>query len=62
MKLAAAISNEYPKADQNRVWRVIRENEMKDNADYSAYNFRNKRPEDDFKESRTFPAAGLNPQ
>ena len=30
---------------------------MKDNADYSAYNFRNKRQEDDYKESGAVPAA-----
>jgi hypothetical protein len=57
MELAAAVCDEYPKAGQNRVWRVIRENGMKDNADYSAYNFRNKRQEDDYKESGAVPAA-----
>ena len=57
MEFAAAVCDEYPKVGQNRVWRVIRENGMKDNADYSAYNFRNKRQEDDYKESGAVPAA-----
>jgi hypothetical protein len=30
---------------------------MKENADYSAYNFRNKKQEDEFKESGVLPSA-----
>jgi hypothetical protein len=57
MELAAAVCEEYPNAGQNRVWRVIRDNGMKENTDYSAYNFRNKRQEDEYKESGTLPTA-----
>jgi len=35
----------------NNVWRIIDENKIKDNSDYSCYNFRNKRQEEEYEQS-----------
>lgn len=52
---AAELADEVKKrcsfAKQNRVWDVIRDNDLKNNTDYSAYNFRNKKQEDSFEET-----------
>ncbi len=34
---------------QNLVWKAIKENHLKDNPDYSSYNFRNKKQEEDYE-------------
>lgn len=47
----------FPAARQNKIWEAIRDNDVKNNPDYSAYNFRNKKQEDDFKESGKLPKA-----
>ena len=49
--LAAAIKEQLPNISRNRVWKTIKNNDMKNNRDYSAYNFRNKRLEDLYKET-----------
>ncbi len=36
---------------QNNVWRIIDENKIKENPDYSCYNFRNKRQEEEYEQS-----------
>ncbi len=36
---------------QNNVWRIIDENKIKGNLDYSCYNFRNKRQEEDYEQN-----------
>jgi len=36
---------------QNNVWRIIDENKIKENLDYSCYNFRNKRQEEEYEQS-----------
>lgn len=36
---------------QNTVWRIIDENKIKENPDYSCYNFRNKRQEEEYEQS-----------
>lgn len=59
MELADAVCEKYPGAGQNRVWRVIQDNGVKDNTDYSAYNFRNKKQEDQYRESGVLP--GVTP-
>ena len=48
-ELAAAVKALYPRATTNGVWAAIRECKVKDNPDYAAYNFRNKKQEDEFK-------------
>ena len=57
MELAEEVRKQYPRARQNRVWDVIRENGVKDNRAYSAYNFRNKKQEDEFNASGYLPLA-----
>ena len=51
IELAAEVQKIYPQAKQNDVWKVIAENDLKNNPDYSAYNFRNKKQEDNYKET-----------
>jgi len=55
MELAAEVKKSYPAASPHQVWRVLSENGIKENADYAAYNFRNKKQEDEFKESGKLP-------
>jgi len=50
MDLLKEVKIAVPSAKQNVVWEIIRENGMKENMDYSAYNFRNKRQEDTYEE------------
>lgn len=57
MDLVRAIRAEFPAANQNRVWDAIRDNDMKNNLNYAAYNFRNKKQEDEYKKSDTLPKA-----
>ena len=40
---------------QNDIWRIINENKIKDNTDYSIYNFRNKSQEELFEKTGTVP-------
>jgi predicted HTH transcriptional regulator len=50
-ELADEVKKLLPIASQHLVWNVIKENDIKNNLDYSAYNFRNKKQEDEFKEN-----------
>ncbi len=53
LELVEKVQIKYTKAKQNEVWKVIAENDLKTNIDYSAYNFRNKKQEDSYKETGT---------
>ncbi len=55
MDLVAEVKKVIPGAKPNDIWEVIRENGLKDNPDYSAYNFRNKKQEDKYKETGEVP-------
>ncbi|MBT8358483.1 MAG: ATP-binding protein [Deltaproteobacteria bacterium] len=57
MQLAAAVQEKISTVPRHKIWHVISENDMKNNLDYSAYNFRNKSQEDDYKRSGYIPAA-----
>lgn len=57
MQLAAAVQEKLPTVPRHEIWHVISDTDMKNNPDYSAYNFRNKSQEDMFKESGHIPAA-----
>lgn len=57
LELVAAVRKEHAPAKQGQVWKAIAENDMKNNTDYSAYNFRSKKQEEDFKENGTLPTA-----
>ncbi len=51
IQLAQAVKEKLPDASRHKVWEVIKKNNMKDNTEYSVYNFRNKMHEDQYKES-----------
>ena len=57
MELAAEVKHRLPKVNQNDIWWAIKENDLKDNTDYSAFNFRNKKQEDHYKETGAVPSA-----
>lgn len=50
-ELAREVYKKLPEVKQHEVWGCIKENGIKDNLDYSAYNFRNKKQEDNYKKS-----------
>lgn len=56
MELVTEVQKRMPAAKQGEVWQVITENKLKDNSDYSAYNFRNKKQEDEFRSSGKVPS------
>lgn len=49
MELVNEVKKHKPEANTNEIWRLISENHIKTNEDYSAFNFRNKRQEDDYR-------------
>ncbi len=55
-ELAAAVKKQMPDAGQNVIWDVIKENDLKNNRAYSAYNFRNKMHEDGFQQTGKLPS------
>ena len=57
MQVAAAVQEKIPTVPRHVIWHVISDNDIKNNLDYSAYNFRNKSQEDNFKESGHLPVA-----
>ncbi|UPU37469.1 ATP-binding protein [Geomonas paludis] len=57
LELAAEVKKAIPAATSPQVWQIVRENGLKENPDYAAYNFRNKKQEDEFKSSGLLPAA-----
>lgn len=52
LDLVAEIKKKVPNASQNAIWKLLAENGLKGNPDYSAYNFRNK------KQAASFEATG----
>ncbi|MBL4898706.1 MAG: ATP-binding protein [Colwellia sp.] len=57
LELVDEVRKIYPAAKQGDVWSSIAENDIKNNLDYSAYNFRSKKQEDNYKESGDLPKA-----
>ena len=57
LELASEVKKALPTSTQNQVWQVVKENDMKNNSDYAAYNFRNKKQEDEFKKSGYLPTS-----
>jgi predicted HTH transcriptional regulator len=55
LELVEEVQKLYPAAKKGEVWNAISENDMKNNQDYSAYNFRSKKQEDNHKESGVLP-------
>jgi len=56
LELVTEVQNMYPLAKQNDVWKVIAENGLKNNPDYSAFNFRSKKQEDKYNETNVLPS------
>lgn len=55
VELAAEVKKARPNVVQHQVWQVVKDNDLKNNPDYAAYNFRNKKQEDEFRESGQLP-------
>ncbi|KAF0652051.1 putative transcriptional regulator [Cyanobium sp. Copco_Reservoir_LC18] len=55
MELVEQVKAMLPTAKQGQVWKVIADNDLKANRQYSAYVFRNKKQEDDYKATGTVP-------
>jgi len=51
MDLLDEVKKAMPDAKSNAVWDIIRGNGLKENSDYSAYNFRNKKQEDRYMQT-----------
>lgn len=56
MEVAAEVMKRIPHVNIRHVWEVISDNNLKNNPDYSAYNFRNKKQEDDFRAHGKLPS------
>ena len=56
-ELAHAVCEIVPNIGSQEVWTAIKENGIKFNPDYSIFNFRNKKSEDEYLENGTIPAA-----
>ena len=55
MEFAQEVQRRLPDSSPKDVWRCIRENGLKDNPDYSVYNFRNKKQEDEYQRTGHVP-------
>jgi hypothetical protein len=51
IQIADEVKKALPSAGQNEIWQAVKDNGVKDNTDYSAYNSRNKKQEDHYQES-----------
>ena len=60
MELADKVKKILPLAHRCNVWSVIKENDIKNNLDYSAYNFRNKKHKNKYKEAGEVPSGTPN--
>ncbi|MBN1458947.1 MAG: hypothetical protein JXA57_05385, partial [Armatimonadetes bacterium] len=54
-ELVEAVKEVVPDAKHHEVWQAIKDNGIKQNPDYSAYNFRNKSQEDNYKATGEVP-------
>lgn len=55
IQVADEVKKKCPDCGRNDVWRIIKENDIKNNFDYSAYNFRTKEHEDKYKQTGEIP-------
>ena len=56
-EVAKEVKEQLPEIPRNKVWEIIKNENMKNNEEYSVYNFRNKKQEDSYKETRILPRA-----
>lgn len=54
-ELSDAVKKTLPTTKQSSIWDCIKENGLKENTNYSAYNFRCKKHEDQYKETESVP-------
>lgn len=57
IEVADEVKKQLPRVGRSEVWKCIKENDLKNNTDYSDYNFRNKKQEDAYRESGALPSA-----
>ena len=55
LQLAKEVQKQCQSCTNNSTWRIISENELKNNLDYSTYNFRNKQQEDNYHKNGILP-------
>ena len=55
-EVAKTVKEQLPNISRNKVWEIIKNTDMKNNRDYSVYNFRNKKQEDLYKETGKLPS------
>lgn len=51
MELISEVKGHVPSAKPNDIWTLIKENDLKNDTTYSAYNFRNRAQEEDYKKT-----------
>lgn len=56
MDVLAEVKKRVAGTKANQVWDIIKQNKLKDNPDYSVYNFRNKKQEDRYRETGVLPS------
>lgn len=56
IELANEVKRLCPECGRNSVWKIISEIDLKNNKDYAAYNFRNKKQEDQYNETGEVPS------
>lgn len=49
LELVDEVKKKLPYIKQGLIWKAIKENDLKNNLDYSVFNFRNKKQEDEYK-------------
>jgi hypothetical protein len=54
-QLQNAVKLRLPSVKQNEIYRIVAENDIKNNKEYSTYVFRNKKQEDEYKVNKTMP-------
>lgn len=54
-EVAKTVKDQLPEISRNKVWETIKNENMKNNEEYSVYNFRNKKQEDLYKETGKLP-------
>ena len=56
-EVAKVVKEQLPNISRNKVWETIKNNNMKNNREYSVYNFRNKKQEELYEKSGKLPTA-----
>ena len=54
-ELIEEIKKKIPECKQGEIHKIIRENKIKDDSEYCAYNFRNKKQEEEYKTTMKLP-------